>query len=441
MTSLVTARASWRKRLLQLALLAVLPACEDALPPADAPNVDLTIDKTASATSINVGDTVTFTVTVTNNGPLAATTVLSGDTMPTGLTFASATTSQGTLALNGVWTIGDLAVAGSATMTIKATGSATATANTVWNRAGVLSSDFNDSILTNNIDSISVTVNPTVTPPPPPPPGAGEPTYNAAVDQMVIQDNFDAFATIDARHAELLRLRSTQGNNHTPFVSDNRQTDNPGAGFQSTHLVVSPGRGGAGRALRSVYPAVAGNTASTWITWPAAQKYPIDTSVVVFEVYFRVASVGWEINFPGGKWFEFWHPGNTTRTQVALEGGNERWHVNPASQGNFAYQPQGTPRWQVFNQGNWHRMLIMYRPANVTGDQRGIVRMWIDGQKIIDMSASGITAGFATVNDVSKITTGAVWFLKWPDVLNSNDGQMVGILEFDDLRWWIELGP
>ena len=44
----------------------------------------------------NVGDTITFTVTLTNNGPNAATSVQVTDLLPAGLTFVSATPSQGT---------------------------------------------------------------------------------------------------------------------------------------------------------------------------------------------------------------------------------------------------------------------------------------------------------------------------------------------------------
>ena len=58
---------------------------------------DLALGKTVSDARPNVGDTVTFTVTLTNLGPDPATGVQVTDLLPAGLTFASATPSQGTI--------------------------------------------------------------------------------------------------------------------------------------------------------------------------------------------------------------------------------------------------------------------------------------------------------------------------------------------------------
>ncbi|AXV38903.1 Ig-like domain-containing protein [Methanobacterium sp. BAmetb5] len=83
-------------------------------------NVALT--QTAS-TPVNVGDTVTYTVTATNNGPNTATGILISDIIPAGLSGVTVTPSVGTY-YNGVWTIPTLANSDSATL--KITGIATA---------------------------------------------------------------------------------------------------------------------------------------------------------------------------------------------------------------------------------------------------------------------------------------------------------------------------
>ncbi len=55
----------------------------------------------------NVGDKITFTVTLSDNGPDPATSVQVTDLLPAGVTFVSATPSQGSYnAASGVWTVG-----------------------------------------------------------------------------------------------------------------------------------------------------------------------------------------------------------------------------------------------------------------------------------------------------------------------------------------------
>src|SRR5262249_19491133 len=56
---------------------------------------DVAIAKAVSDATPNVGDTITFTIAVTNNGPNTATNVRVQDLLPTGLVFVSATPTQG----------------------------------------------------------------------------------------------------------------------------------------------------------------------------------------------------------------------------------------------------------------------------------------------------------------------------------------------------------
>ncbi|MEI4908212.1 DUF11 domain-containing protein, partial [Klebsiella pneumoniae] len=68
---------------------------------------DLAVSKTVSDPTPNVGDTITFTVTVSNAGPNDATGVTVHDLLPSGLNFVGATASQGSYdAVTGIWTVG-----------------------------------------------------------------------------------------------------------------------------------------------------------------------------------------------------------------------------------------------------------------------------------------------------------------------------------------------
>ncbi|TMG12141.1 MAG: DUF11 domain-containing protein, partial [Chloroflexi bacterium] len=89
---------------------------------------DVGVTKTASNPTVIVGSPVTYTVTAFNAGPSDATGVLVTDLLPAGLTFVSASPSSGTYdSVTGVWTIGSLPSATSATLTLFATVTGTGT--------------------------------------------------------------------------------------------------------------------------------------------------------------------------------------------------------------------------------------------------------------------------------------------------------------------------
>jgi uncharacterized repeat protein (TIGR01451 family) len=115
---------------------------------------DLAVTKSVDNATPNVGDDVTFAVTLTNNGPSDATGVEVTDLLPTGLTFVSATPSPGTYDEGtGLWSIGPLANAAQATLTISAT---VDQAGTITNTASVTGSDVPDLNTGNNTASASV---------------------------------------------------------------------------------------------------------------------------------------------------------------------------------------------------------------------------------------------------------------------------------------------
>ncbi len=65
------------------------PHSDDATTPVDAANAVLAIVKTAVETSVIPGNTASYTIAVTNNGPSDAANVVVSDTTPAGLTFVS----------------------------------------------------------------------------------------------------------------------------------------------------------------------------------------------------------------------------------------------------------------------------------------------------------------------------------------------------------------
>jgi uncharacterized repeat protein (TIGR01451 family) len=109
---------------------------------------NIRITKSVSDATPAVGTRVTFTVTARNLGPDNATGVQVRDVVPSGLTFVSATPSQGTYnAATGLWNIGNLATGVSVTLRITVTVNTT---NRVTNTAVRIAGTPTDFDPTNN---------------------------------------------------------------------------------------------------------------------------------------------------------------------------------------------------------------------------------------------------------------------------------------------------
>jgi uncharacterized repeat protein (TIGR01451 family) len=121
---------------------------------------NLAVTKTVNNATPNVGNTVIYTLTVTNNGPSNATNVRLTDAVPAGLTYVSSTPSGATTynSATGLWTIGALANAASATLVINATVNVGPGNNTITNTTSGLAADQFDPVSANNVGSVSLRV-------------------------------------------------------------------------------------------------------------------------------------------------------------------------------------------------------------------------------------------------------------------------------------------
>ena len=119
---------------------------------------DLSVTKTVNDPTPNVGETIAYTITLTDNGPSNATNVILQDMLPAGLTFVSATPSQGTYvpAPTSTWTVGSVANGSSAVLTIQAT---VVSPNPATNSVTITSDQFDPNTGNNTSPTSVVTPN------------------------------------------------------------------------------------------------------------------------------------------------------------------------------------------------------------------------------------------------------------------------------------------
>lgn len=130
----------------------------------NAVQADLSVTKSDDIDPITEGQSVTYTVVVTNNGPDAAENVILTDTLPAGTSFDFATITQGTCAI-GFPTLqcqlGTVNTGDTITLTVKVTPN---TGGTITNTVSI-ASDTDDPVSSNNSDSEDTTVVPSNTTP------------------------------------------------------------------------------------------------------------------------------------------------------------------------------------------------------------------------------------------------------------------------------------
>lgn len=120
--------------------------------------VDLEVHKTVDKSEPLEGDDVTYTITVTNNGPAHATGVKVKDKLPGGVTYQSDNAGQGSYdPATGIWNVGNLAVDKTATLTITAKVNDGTAGRTITNTARVKHSNPADDNANNNSASAVIT--------------------------------------------------------------------------------------------------------------------------------------------------------------------------------------------------------------------------------------------------------------------------------------------
>jgi uncharacterized repeat protein (TIGR01451 family)/CSLREA domain-containing protein len=129
--------------------------------------LDLAVNKTVSNPTPLEGDTIIYSITVTNGGTINATNVVITDLLPTGVTYVSdnaaslldgASNPTSYNAGTGLWTIGQLNAATSLTLQITATVDVGTSGDTITNTATLTALDQVDTDSSNDSDDVDIVV-------------------------------------------------------------------------------------------------------------------------------------------------------------------------------------------------------------------------------------------------------------------------------------------
>ena len=278
------------------------------------------------------------------------------------------------------------------------------------------------------------------------PASSDEPVFNAAAgDAMIFQDHMEEYTTPHD-------MDTWPGASFHPFFPDDPRNH---------YAVINPGHASS-QGLQLVYlrGGVPGDEERLlWETNPEDSIwYAPDDAAFVVQYWFRISKNGGPGGSPGYggtdkgmKWIEFWQDGHLDRSQFGVTAGDATtgplWHLNAAGTGvPMGYQPVG-PYWNQVNDNQWHRVTYLYQPSSSPGETDGVARMWIDGTKIVDVSAAaagitppGGTTVWCTIEEVGKVDTHPTRTIHLGEYVNGFDGDGVTdlpmALAFDDFTWW-----
>jgi hypothetical protein len=234
------------------------------------------------------------------------------------------------------------------------------------------------------------------------------------------------------------------------------------------------GRGGTGKALRSIVTGGGGEESVSWLSpWHAGYQFGNANmtgagwgaygtgDTLIAQVYFR-GNTGGSIGTAGNKWFELWDTGNL-RVQITKRDGANSWVMGSGNYGSGSGWPSIRPGQQpigpypnsLFDDA-WHHMTILLKPnTTATDDGSGVAygsvqassrdgrcAVWVDGTKIIDVSQAtvgitptGGTHPWCTQTDVDTIPSIKRTYVIFPNVFNATPAALT--LDHDDLKFWV----
>lgn len=272
--------------------------------------------------------------------------------------------------------------------------------------------------------------------------GSDEPTYNAGTQTLIMAENFDAIPDITAMGA-------------TPAGSSPRIVPNPspvasGGAIDTTKNSLVTGRGGTGKAMRLSYSG-ADQEVVAYFTLNATAPGSVGQ---YFSYWARVAcTTDFSVSTLSVKWFQIWHA-TVGRAQFDLHhpfpfespsGKVTIWQMTDSARETATQgcQPVG-PYMQDLNNTGWHRYTYQYKRKSNSSATDGIARMWIDGTKVIDVSASaiGVTPPggekvWCNLDDVQAINVvDDTIEIHWGEPQTSTTNPWT--LDVDDFMWWTD---
>jgi uncharacterized repeat protein (TIGR01451 family) len=365
---------------------------------------DLAVTKTVDDSTPDINDTVTYTITVANNGLIPATNLEITDLLPPELTFvAPAIPSQGTYDhVSGIWAmVSPLPASTTATITIDASVNPSASGLTVTNTASISAVDQGDPTPANNSASVDIYV------------GGTDLLINKIVDDDFPAETSTITYTITVNNPGTSDATNVEVQDILPagvtFVSDNPSQGSYAAGLWLVGTV-SAGTSATLDLAATVNPFTAGSTITNTATIIALDQIDPDPSnnsasvdidpvslpvlsilksavggitsanpgdIITYELTILNAGTGlganvvahdhmsgytqWQLDFGSGNPFE-WIPGtsgltfdqaNPTHVQFSNDGGST-WAATPISgQGGAPAGYDATiTNWRINMQGN-----------------------------------------------------------------------------------------